>query len=334
VPGDYVTAPTHAARKVLAAKGLPAITIQSACQRPEKLTRKGELYFSPHLPQAFLEAPARRFIIDEASMVGHRLLHDLKCMHPAAEVLRIGDGFQLPPVTDRACFPSSPDVELTDVFRQATGNRVLNYATALRSGDMRHLDEVFEARDIDVDDVEALFAGEAVIITATNRERMDYIKRLRQGAFGAEALPQVGETLIAYGSHEKQLYYNGDTAKVIGPAEEVHTAHGYGNLILIPVELEDGRRIELKTRMNEMLDPDQIKNANVRAAGVLHDKAPKSSHYQDLWTFAYAITGHKSQGRQWRRVYIPKGTTANFMDVPERWLYTAVTRAEEEVILV
>lgn len=48
-----------------------------------------------------------------------------------------------------------------------------------------------------------------------------------------------------------------------------------------------------------------------------------------LCDYGYALTAHKAQGSQWRRVVVcvPKK--------PERtWLYTAVTRAVEELVLV
>lgn len=51
--------------------------------------------------------------------------------------------------------------------------------------------------------------------------------------------------------------------------------------------------------------------------------------------FSYAITCHKSQGGQWKSIfieqpYLPKGVNKDYV----RWLYTAVTRAEEKVYLI
>ena len=51
--------------------------------------------------------------------------------------------------------------------------------------------------------------------------------------------------------------------------------------------------------------------------------------------YAYAFTCHKAQGGQWKRVlvekpYMPDGLDAGFF----RWLYTAVTRASEQLFLV
>lgn len=52
--------------------------------------------------------------------------------------------------------------------------------------------------------------------------------------------------------------------------------------------------------------------------------------------FAYALTCHKSQGGQWKAVFIDQGIRqGNEIDVEQiRWLYTALTRAEKEVFLI
>lgn len=51
--------------------------------------------------------------------------------------------------------------------------------------------------------------------------------------------------------------------------------------------------------------------------------------------FSYAMTCHKSQGGQWKTVfveqpYLPNGMDKDYM----RWLYTAVTRAQEKLYLI
>lgn len=51
--------------------------------------------------------------------------------------------------------------------------------------------------------------------------------------------------------------------------------------------------------------------------------------------FSYAITCHKSQGGQWKTVfveqpYLPNGRSLDYL----RWLYTAVTRASEKLYLI
>jgi exodeoxyribonuclease-5 len=52
--------------------------------------------------------------------------------------------------------------------------------------------------------------------------------------------------------------------------------------------------------------------------------------------YAYAITCHKAQGGQWKAVYVDQGyIPKDKIDMEYlRWLYTAVTRATEELYLV
>ena len=52
--------------------------------------------------------------------------------------------------------------------------------------------------------------------------------------------------------------------------------------------------------------------------------------------YAYAVTCHKAQGGQWEHVYIDQGYINEELLSPDyfRWLYTAITRATEQVYLV
>ncbi|HRH39655.1 MAG TPA: ATP-binding domain-containing protein, partial [Flavobacteriales bacterium] len=52
--------------------------------------------------------------------------------------------------------------------------------------------------------------------------------------------------------------------------------------------------------------------------------------------YAYAITGHKAQGGQWHTVFVDQGYVTEEMIDREyvRWLYTAVTRASDQLYLL
>lgn len=65
-------------------------------------------------------------------------------------------------------------------------------------------------------------------------------------------------------------------------------------------------------------------------------KIKNNPHFNALQVkFSYAVTCHKSQGGQWKTVfveqpYLPDGITRDYI----RWLYTAITRAEETLYLI
>ncbi len=66
-------------------------------------------------------------------------------------------------------------------------------------------------------------------------------------------------------------------------------------------------------------------------------KIKEDVHFNALQVkFAYAITGHKAQGGQWKHVYLDQGYISDdFVNADYfRWLYTALTRASEKLYLV
>lgn len=66
-------------------------------------------------------------------------------------------------------------------------------------------------------------------------------------------------------------------------------------------------------------------------------KMKADPHYNALQVkYAYAVTCHKAQGGQWKHIYLDQGYLTEEMLTPDyfRWLYTAFTRATEQLYLV
>lgn len=76
----------------------------------------------------------------------------------------------------------------------------------------------------------------------------------------------------------------------------------------------------------------------------MREKVAASPYYNALQVrYAYAVTCHKSQGGQWKRVFIDPGLLAESTEEATanssvkqnlRWLYTALTRATEKIYLL
>lgn len=78
---------------------------------------------------------------------------------------------------------------------------------------------------------------------------------------------------------------------------------------------------------------DRIKEdyPEIRNSKELREKITSSPYFNALQIrYAYAITCHKAQGGQWEHVYIDAGKE----EVELRWLYTALTRATNQVWIV
>ena len=66
-------------------------------------------------------------------------------------------------------------------------------------------------------------------------------------------------------------------------------------------------------------------------------KIKSDAYYNALQVkYAYAVTCHKAQGGQWKHIYLDQGFLTEDMITPDyfRWLYTAFTRATEQLYLV
>jgi exodeoxyribonuclease-5 len=80
-----------------------------------------------------------------------------------------------------------------------------------------------------------------------------------------------------------------------------------------------------------MKDYDDVKSKYKKFMSVKNNKYFNALQVK----FSYAITCHKSQGGQWNTVfveqpYLPNGIDRDYL----RWLYTAVTRAQEKLYLI
>ena len=154
--------------------------------------------------------------------------------------------------------------------------------------------------------------------------------------------PEQGLTFIA----------NGDMA-VVQRVRNIHEMHGF-RFADVWVEFPDYDGVELQLRM--LLDTLQTEAPALTHEQsmqlyqkVLEDYAdvmPKPErlkrvkedpYYTALQVkYGYAVTCHKAQGGQWAHVYIDQGyVTEDMLDRDyAHWLYTAFTRATEQVFLV
>ena len=52
------------------------------------------------------------------------------------------------------------------------------------------------------------------------------------------------------------------------------------------------------------------------------------------FNYGYAITCHKAQGSEWDNIVVMEEWFPNDLETHCRWLYTALTRASEKVVIV
>ncbi|MBO7280313.1 MAG: AAA family ATPase [Bacteroidaceae bacterium] len=145
---------------------------------------------------------------------------------------------------------------------------------------------------------------------------------------------------------------NGDVAEIIrvGGVEEMY-GFRYADVTLSFIDYEDCE-MDVKIMLNTLTSesPSLTRDENERLFTAVWDDYPeirskrkrmeemrKNPYYNALQVkYGYAVTCHKAQGGQWRRVFIDQGfVSADGYDADYyRWLYTAFTRATEKLYLV
>jgi exodeoxyribonuclease-5 len=260
--------------------------------------------------------PLRDFdlvVADEASMIGDKLWADL--IGWGTPVLAVGDHGQLPPVKSQYNLMENPMIRLERIHRQAIGSPIIQLSMIAREAGMIDVGEygpgVRKVRPGQIGEVEIDSDAGDLVIVGYNRTRNMLNDQMR-ARYGRSGLVTAGDHVICLRNNYEAGVFNGMRGRVLN----VGDAYANGDSVFINVKLDDG---------------EYAGEAFLPQFG-----APKTRNeagrWYGLWDFGYALTCHKAQGSQARRVVVIEE------DVPgseyRRWLYTAVTRAEEELVLV
>jgi exodeoxyribonuclease-5 len=318
---------TGKAAQVLRARGAKnARTIHSLIYRPkgeEEISDEetGKTTVSPlfSINRQSPLAQAALIIIDECSMVDEALGKDL--MSFGTPILVLGDPGQLPPISGGGFFTEQePDILLTEIHRQARDNPIIDLAMQVREGrEIMHGDygaaQVIGKNDVDRDMV--LEADQ--VLVGTNRTRRRYNQRLRELKGFTQAFPQAGDKLVCLRNDPSKALLNGSLWQVMTSSKE--TVKPGINLLVRP-EDDDMDRGSAKIKLLKSVfdDPD------------LEVPWQTKKRYDDF-DYGYALTVHKAQGSQWNSVVLFDESYA-FRETRERWLYTAITRAAERLVIV
>ena len=285
------------------------------------------------------------------------------------KVILIGDSAQLPPVGLDASPALMRDymsqhggvgfAELTTVVRQQQESGILHNATMVRHM-IAELEDGIGVMDLcdlglDVegfDDVERITGGdliekisdaysyygedETVILCRSNKRAIKYNIGVRSTVQDVEGMDYIA---------------NGDIAKLqkISRFEERYGLHFAEARISFPDY--DDQEIVAKVILDTLESESAAltyEQSNALYQGVNEDyshltskkkryEAVREDKYYNALQLKYAnaVTCHKSQGGQWRCVFIDNAFWQDSLTVDDlKWLYTALTRATEKVYLV
>jgi exodeoxyribonuclease-5 len=285
-------------------------------------------------------AQADLLVVDEVSMVGERMAMDL--LSWGTKTLVLGDPGQLPPIEGAGYFvDATPDHLLTEVLRTALDSPVTRIATKIRSAQPGEPDYGMRFDDGN-GPVENITVGELLdidqILVGTNKTRWQAIHLVRALRGLTSTMPQPGDRVMALANSSAAEVFNGQQFDVAA----VHDVTDRPDRIALDVVDDSGT-----TR--------QLVAWRAGFTGLEGEQAAKRDGRGSVaaMTFAQAVTVHKAQGSQWDRVLVVdesavfarmEETYARKTGKPnpaalgyragQRHLYTAVTRAAKQVIIL
>ena len=338
----YDEAGVHVFQAALA--GRAAKRMQEATNRPAR-TLAGLL---KNTKEEDLEGPCV-VVVDEASMVDIISMYRLCSMLPThVRLLLAGDPFQLMPVgpglvlhalVNQAAIPS---VELKVTKRY--GGAIAQAATCIRDGIWPELPDVKSApiaflhrkSRLVSDDGEPTFPIASTVLDLYREasEQTQILAPRKNGPEGVKALNKLC-----------QFALTGDTEKLTLWSDEfdcrVDTGFRLGDPVVCTrnlwnIGLQNGSigRLLLIEHEPRALFDDNGNAAGHAIAWIAWDdgeRRPVTEALLDDLELAYALTVHKAQGSEWPRIIVP--ITGNRL-LDRTLIYTAITRAQSQVILV
>jgi exodeoxyribonuclease-5 len=267
-------------------------------------------------------------IIDEASMVSQDIWLDL--LSYKKPILAVGDHGQLPPIGGKFNLMERPDIYLTKIHRQAKNNPIIKVGTLAREKgeipvkrygeNVMKLDKTsWETQEIVTQLLEE-YDENTIILCGYNNTRVRINNQIRNFLGYHTPHPEVGDRVICLRNNHKKGIFNGMLGQI--NHIEPHNEKWY----FAKIDMEDGFTFEgpiLKEQFN-----------NAQPLNYQGEKRRETLE-GDLFDFGYAMTVHKAQGSQAKRVILFEERFTQMTDEDwKRWLYTGVTRAEEELFVI
>ncbi len=266
-------------------------------------------------------------IIDEASMVDKQLWNDLRSFQ--IPLLAVGDHGQLPPIQGKFNLMENPQIKLEQIHRQAEDNPIIQISIQARkegfipagkyAPTVRKISKTDDDSAYEVEELLRSYTTETLVLCGYNFMRIKLNKAIRQfNEFYAEEPQNYDRVICLRNNHKKQIF-NG----MLGTIESIEREDD--DWYFVNILFDD------EAKYSGLIYADQFNNKESLNFTDKRNQSVKG----DLFDFGYALTVHKAQGSQARRVILFEERFRQMDDeMWRRWLYTAVTRAEEELYII
>ena len=267
-------------------------------------------------------------IIDEGSMVNERIWGDL--LSYGIPIIAVGDHGQLPPIRGKFNLMENPELKLERIYRQARDNPIIKVSKIARekgeipvkkfAENVEKIDRMaFDAQDR-IEELIINYQPDTLVLCGYNITRNKINSFIRNDLGFDSPNPLPGDRVICLrNNHDKEIY-NG----MLGTIKNINISEK--DWYEATIQMDDENNLyqgKIYASQFGAVEPINFTKNRIKAKD------------RDLFDYGYALTVHKAQGSQAKKVILFEERN-KYMDNNEwkKWLYTGVTRAEEELYVV
>ena len=287
-------------------------------------------------------------VVDEISMAPKSMIemllkHDCFCIF-------VGDNFQLPMIdkNEGHDYLENRHIFLSQVMRQAAESEIIQISMKIRNGESI---DFMKGKEVIIIPKSELVEGHLTwadqILCGTNATRENINRQMRE-IYGFSGLPQDGEKMICLRNYWDDCADNGDalvngtTGILRNPFETFRMIPNYIPIDNHRMDVVQGDFVTSDGSTFNSVEMDKKLLINgvkcITDGKILFRLGKLKNKIGDIvpreFAFGYAITTHKAQGSEWDKVLVIEEKFPFPKEEHARWLYTAVTRASEKLVLV
>lgn len=324
---------TGKAARVLREKGCKnAMTLHKLLYIPKKIKDTDDVEF---IPREYLEDNPKLIVVDEASMVSQEIFNLL--LSHKVHIIFLGDNFQLPAIGDNAHILDNPHVVLTEITRQALDSPIIRLSMDIREGKPLTYGGEKEAKIIPRKNVSSkLLLGADITLCGKNNTRRWLNTEIRKLKWGDkfQSNPLEGDKLICLKNYYKHVDETGEEPLLNGSIGTISKLHTQDTKLLKPKLtaefIDDLGNVFKKGTFNI--------DYQLLTTGV---PTVNNDNFRDFYKvqrplefdYGYCVTCHKFEGSQADKVLVFAEQMGD-KDFYYKWLYTGLTRAVQQCIIV
>lgn len=311
-------------------------------------------------------------ILDEISMVSKDIFNDLLSFK--IPVICCGDSHQLPAIENPNNLLENPNYQLTEIMRQEENNAIITLASKTRNGEYipyGNYRNVIVVKQTDLSDEQLKFILTKAdqVLCGTNKTRK-YLNKFIRRCYNYPENELVENEKVICLLNNWELYLKNDeniclVNGMIGNLKNIEllskdnlgkcefkpdfVEDQFQNVIFdnsifkkgnfsynfhdrVILMDDDSYEVEkkLKKKTSEISENDYKK---ILKDFLIQRKNSINTKPLNFLDYAYAISVHKSQGAEWNNVVVFDQSYI-FGKSASKWLYTAITRAKEKLIII